>query len=75
MVKLFQFDRPVGVVEELLPALVAAVRKVQMDGRVSSWFDGLSDKFHTGLPRGFAAFFAVALCAGTDEIFPACLSA
>ena len=68
---LFQFDRPVSVVEELLPALVSFVAEVDVDKRVAFWFDGRFDKRHSGLFRRPAAFSDVAVGAGAYDIVPA----
>ena len=67
---LFEFDGPVGVVEELLPASVSVAAEVEVDECVSFWFYGACDEGHTGLLWGFAAFFDVAFCAGADDILP-----
>jgi len=38
-----QLNRPVGVVKELLPALVTLMAKVNMNERIVSWLDGFLD--------------------------------
>jgi hypothetical protein len=67
---LFQLDGPVGVVEELLPASIALMPKVNMQKGIVSGLYRFSAKRHTGLAGGSAGFFHITLCAGTDNIFP-----
>ncbi len=72
---LCKFDGPVCVVEELFPASVSVVVKVDVEGWVSSWFFGFFDERHLGLYRSAAAFPDVAGCAGANDIFPGIFSA
>ena len=58
------------MVEELLPASVSLMAEVNMNKRITLWLDGFLDKFHAGLSWGSAAFFHVALRAGTNYISP-----
>jgi len=58
------------VVEELLPASVAVVAEVDVDKGVVPGPDGLSDKLHPSALWSSAAFFDVAGCAGTNNVFP-----
>jgi len=67
---LFQFDGPVGVVEELLPASIAGLAEVDVDHRIVSGLDGFLDKRQSGLFRHSASLFDVAVGAGADDIFP-----
>ncbi len=41
-----------------------------MNEGIAFWFDGFSDECHTGLDRGFAAFFHVAFCTGANYVRP-----
>jgi len=45
----FQFDGPVGVVEELFPAFVSLVAKMDVDEGVVQGLDGLFDEGHAGM--------------------------
>jgi poly(A) polymerase len=65
-----QFHRPVGMVEELLPAFVAVVVEVQMNDRIAFGLDGFLDERHVRLVGRHAAFSGVAFGAGTDNVFP-----
>jgi len=58
------------VVEELLPASVAGLAKMDVDERVVSGFGRLLDQRQSGLFWGSASFFDVAVGAGADDIFP-----
>jgi hypothetical protein len=58
------------MVEELLPASVALMTQVNMDKWIAFWLDRLSDKSHPRSSWSPAAFFHVAICAGTNHIFP-----
>jgi len=66
----FQLDGPIGVVEELLPASVAGMAEMNVDKRIVPRLEGFSDKRQTGLLRTLAAFFHIAFCARTNNIFP-----
>ena len=67
---LFEFDGPVGVVEELFPGAVSSLVDAQAhDGGVSG-FDGGVDEFHARLVGSSSAFFDVALDAGADDVVP-----
>ncbi len=46
---LFQFDRPVGMVEELFPAFVSLVAEMDVDKGIVQGLDGLFDERHAGL--------------------------
>jgi len=46
---LFQFNRPVRVVEELFPAFVSVVAEVDVDEWVVAGLDGLLDERHAGM--------------------------
>ncbi len=70
-----QFDRPVGVIEELFPASVAVVVEMNADNRVASGLYRLCDEPHAGLFRGPAALLDVAPGAGTNHIVPSALAA
>jgi len=58
------------VVEELLPAFVAWLAKVDADKGVVFRLDGFLDESHAGLPGGSASFGDVAFHTGTNYIFP-----
>ena len=58
------------MVEELFPASVSVVVKMDVNGGVAARFFGFSDKGHTSLYRGTASFFYIAAGAGTDDVFP-----
>jgi hypothetical protein len=45
----FQFDGPVGVVEELFPASVSVVAEVDVDEGVVPGLDRLFNDFHAGV--------------------------
>ncbi len=64
----FQFDRPVGMVEELFPAFVSLVAEVDVDQGVVAGSGGFLDQTHVGVLRGFTALFYVAGRAGADAI-------
>ena len=72
---LFEFDRPIGVVEELLPAAITLMAQEDMKKRIMLRFYGLSEKRHTGLSRRSAGLFHITFCAGTDNISPIGFSA
>ena len=72
---LLQFDGPVGVVEELLPASVAVVAEVDVKEWVVSGLDGFLDELHAAVLWNSAAFLDVAGCAGTDYVLPDCFAA
>jgi len=63
------------VVEELLPATVALMAQVNMNERIVFWLDGFLDERHACLFRCSAAFFDIAIGAGTNDIFPDGLAA
>lgn len=44
-----EFDRPVSMVEELLPALIPFVAEMDMSQWIVFWFDGNFDKSHVCL--------------------------
>jgi hypothetical protein len=67
---LFEFDRPIGVVEELLPAAITLMAQEDMKKRIMLRFYGLSEKRHTGLSGGSPGLFDITFCAGTDNISP-----
>lgn len=70
MLDLFEFDGPVGFVEERFPRGVAFAVESHGDERVALGLDGLFDEFHVGLLGGAAALAGVAACAGADEVLP-----
>ncbi len=72
---LLQFDRPIGMVEELLPAFVAGLAEVNVHKRIVPRPDRGADKREAGLLWGPAAFFHVASGAGTNHIRPVRFSA
>ncbi len=63
------------MVEELFPAFVSVVAEVDVDQGVVSRSGGFFDQLYAGVSRGPAAFPDVAVCAGTDDVFPDCLAA
>jgi hypothetical protein len=65
-----QFNRPVGVVEELLPASVAGLAKMNVDERIVLGSGGLLDERHSGLLGSSASFDDVTFCAGANHIIP-----
>ena len=67
---LFQLDRPVSVVEELLPTAVSLPAQMDMNKRIVRGLDGFCNEFNTGLFGCSAAFFYVAFGAGADYICP-----
>ena len=69
-VALFQFYGPIGVVEELLPAVVALMAEVNVNERIAFWLNRFLDKCHTGVFGSSAAFFYIAFGAGTNHISP-----
>ncbi len=71
----FQLNRPISVVEELLPAFVAGLAEVNVHKRIVLRLGGLLDKSQAGLFWSSAAFSHVAFGAGTDHIFPIRFSA
>ena len=58
------------MVEELFPASVSVVAEVDVEEWVVPGPDRLLNKLHPGVLWGSAAFFNVAGCAGTNNIFP-----
>ena len=70
-----QFDRPVGIIEKLLPALISLMCQMNMESGVSSWLYRFSNEFYAGLSGGSAAFFAVTFRACGNDVFPGNLSA
>jgi len=66
----FQFNGPVGVVEELLPASVAGLAKMDADERIVLRLGWETDEGEAGLLGSLATFCHVTFCAGTDHIFP-----
>ena len=58
------------MVEELLPAAITLVAEMNVNERIVPRLDGLLDQLHPGVLRSPAAFFDVAGCAGTNNIFP-----
>jgi len=68
--KLFQFDGPVGVVEELLPAFVSLMAQMNVDEGVVAGSDWLFYQGHTGLFWGVTALFDVAGGTGTNDVLP-----
>jgi hypothetical protein len=73
--QLLQLDRPISMVEELLPAFVARLAEVNMHKRIVLRPGRDADKREAGLLWGSAAFFNVTLGAGADHIFPVRFSA
>ena len=71
----FQFDGPVGVVEELFPASVAVVAEVNVDEGIAPGLDGFFDKFHAGFLRHSAAFLDVTRGASANNVPPGGLTA
>jgi len=65
---LFQFHRPIGVVEELFPASVAGMAEVDVDERIVLRFGGFLDECQAGLLRRSAALFHVTFGAGANYI-------
>src|SRR5690606_4984088 len=65
-----ELDRPVGVVEELLPAGVALVGQADVDDRAAARAVGFGDQVHAGLIGGPAAFLDVAADAAADDVVP-----
>jgi len=43
---LFELDRPVGVVEELLPTVVTLVAEMNVNERIVFWLDRFLDESH-----------------------------
>ena len=71
---LFEFDRPVGMVQELLPRLVALVAQVNADQWIVSWLDGLLNEMHARLLGRSSAFEDITVRACADDISPDCLA-
>jgi hypothetical protein len=67
---LLQFDGPVGLIEELLPACVLVGAQAQADDGVASWLTWGGDEFHVGLVRGAAALLGVASDTAADKVGP-----
>jgi hypothetical protein len=65
---LLQLDGPVGVVQELFPALVTFVAEVDVDEGIAFRLCGFLDESQSGLLWGPASFFNVAVRAGADDI-------
>ena len=66
----FQFHGPVRVVEELSPASVSLVSKMDVDEGIVLGLDRFLDERHAGLLRHASAFPDVARGAGTHDVFP-----
>jgi hypothetical protein len=73
--RLFKFNRPVGVVEELLPASVAVVVQVDVDEGIVPWLGWLFNKLHSCGFWSSTSFSDVALGTGADYIVPGCFAA
>ncbi len=58
------------MVEELLPAVVTLVAEMNVNEWIVLRLDGLADQLHPCVLWGSAAFFDVAGCAGTNNVFP-----
>ena len=67
---LFEFDGPVGVVEELLPAAISFSAEMDVDEWIAFGFDRRFDKGYTCLFWSSAAFSDVAAGAGANDIVP-----
>lgn len=67
---LFEFDGPVGVIEEGLPASVFVEAEAKGDNGVAFGLGGFVDEFHVGLVGCSATFFAVTFNAAADEVCP-----
>ena len=67
---LFEFDRPVGVVEELLPAGVAIASNPQANDRVTSRLYRLSHQYHARLGGRTPTFSRVAGHAAANKVAP-----
>src|SRR5262249_52619540 len=70
-----QLDRPVGVIQECLPALIFVVRELDPQDGAGPRLDGLADQPHAGLARGAAPLPDVAADAGADDVVPGGLAA
>src|SRR5207302_5869556 len=70
-----QLHRPIRVIQELLPALVAFIRQADVDDGRALRLDRLGDQVHVGLVGGAAAFLDVALHAAADDVVPGALAA
>src|SRR5688572_22554579 len=67
---LAKLDRPIGVVEERLPALVLAVGELQPEDGAGPGHDRGADEVHAGLAGGAAPLADVAAQAGADDVLP-----
>jgi hypothetical protein len=67
-----EFDRPVGVIEELLPASIASVAEVYVQQGVAFGLDGPCYQCHVGLFGRPSAFACVASDTCADDILPCC---
>ena len=72
---LFQFDRPVSVIEELFPATIAPVAEVKMNEWIVLWLYRWFYKRHSRLFWRLAAFFDIAFQLGENYVSPDCFSA
>ena len=67
---LFQLDRPIGVVEKLLPAPISVVAQMDVDERIVGRPDGRLDEFHVRFLWGSSALLDVARSAGANDVLP-----
>ncbi len=58
------------MVEELFPASVTLMAEVDVDEWIAFWPDGFLDEGQSGVFRGSAALFHIAVGAGADHICP-----
>src|SRR5262249_23085390 len=69
--RLLQVDRPVGVVEESLPALVLGVAELNRQHRAALGTDRGPDKLHAGFVGSATPFLDVAFYATANDVLPA----
>src|SRR5258706_1260486 len=67
---LLQLNRPVSIIQELLPGRIPLVRQPDINHRRALGLDRLGDQVHVRLIRRAAAFLDVALQAAADDVFP-----
>jgi hypothetical protein len=71
-VSLMELDRPIGIIQERLPAPIFAMGELEAEDGARSRFDRLLDKFDAGLPRGPTTLSHIAFHAGADDVDPGC---
>src|SRR6266498_3526905 len=68
--ELLQLNRPVSIIQELLPGRVPLIRQPNINHRRALRLDRLGDQVHVRLLRRAAPLFDIALQAAADDVFP-----